>query len=138
LPAADPAQLETALKSDRELARRDAIGWADRYHDPQLGPCGQHGRRAHGAVAGDYVEIAVADTGHGIAPELRDRVFEPFFTTKHSLRGSGWGLSQVQGFARQLGGDVLIDSTLGAGTRVRMLLPRAHEERPIGELVRAG
>ena len=136
---ADPAQLETALlnliANSRDampsggrivITTRNSVHRADSTTDgrAELSP-------------GDYVEIAVADTGNGIAPELRDRVFEPFFTTKDSFGGAGLGLSQVQGFTRQLGGDVLIDSTLGEGTRVRMLLPRAHEERPIGELVRA-
>lgn len=83
--------------------------------------------------AGDYVRIAVSDTGSGIAPENLERVFEPFFTTKPVGKGTGLGLSQIFGFARQSGGDVTIQSTLGSGTTVAIYLPRslkAVEEAP--------
>jgi signal transduction histidine kinase/ActR/RegA family two-component response regulator len=76
---------------------------------------------------GDYVRISVADTGSGIAPEHLSRVFEPFFTTKPVGKGTGLGLSQIFGFARQSGGDVQIESTLGVGTTVSILLPRTSE-----------
>jgi CheY-like chemotaxis protein len=75
--------------------------------------------------AGDYVRISIADTGTGIAPEHLERVFEPFFTTKPVGKGTGLGLSQMFGFARQSGGDVAIDSTVGAGTTVSIYLPRS-------------
>ncbi|HEY0446464.1 MAG TPA: ATP-binding protein [Allosphingosinicella sp.] len=75
--------------------------------------------------AGDYVRISVADTGVGIAPEHLERVFEPFFTTKPVGKGTGLGLSQIFGFARQSGGDVVIESTLGIGTTVSIYLPRS-------------
>jgi signal transduction histidine kinase/CheY-like chemotaxis protein len=78
--------------------------------------------------AGDYVRISVADTGSGIAPEHLDRVFEPFFTTKPVGKGTGLGLSQIFGFARQSGGDVTIDSTVGAGTTVSIYLPRSARD----------
>ena len=74
---------------------------------------------------GDYVRIAVTDTGGGIAPEHLERVFEPFFTTKPVGKGTGLGLSQIFGFARQSGGDVTIDSALGRGTTVAIYLPRS-------------
>jgi signal transduction histidine kinase/CheY-like chemotaxis protein len=77
--------------------------------------------------AGDYVRISVSDTGAGIAPEHLDRVFEPFFTTKPVGKGTGLGLSQIFGFARQSGGDVTLDSTVGAGTIVSLFLPRSAE-----------
>jgi signal transduction histidine kinase/ActR/RegA family two-component response regulator len=80
--------------------------------------------------AGDYVRLAVADTGRGIAPEHMDRVFEPFFTTKAVGKGTGLGLSQVFGFARQSGGDVTIESELGRGTIVSIYLPRAAGAAP--------
>ncbi|HLJ62735.1 MAG TPA: ATP-binding protein, partial [Stellaceae bacterium] len=76
-------------------------------------------------VAGDYVKLAVADTGTGIAPEILPRVFEPFFTTKALGQGSGLGLSIVYGFARQSGGAVRIDTALGRGATVVLFLPRA-------------
>jgi CheY-like chemotaxis protein len=75
---------------------------------------------------GDYVAIAVIDTGTGMSEEVRARVFEPFFTTKGVGKGSGLGLAQVLGFAQQSGGGVRIESRPGAGTTVRVYLPRAH------------
>ncbi|HWI87615.1 MAG TPA: PAS domain S-box protein [Sphingomonas sp.] len=78
---------------------------------------------------GDYVLIAVTDTGGGMTPEIRDRAFEPFFTTKPVGKGSGLGLPQVFGFAKQSGGGVAIETELGKGTSVRVYLPRAEERR---------
>jgi signal transduction histidine kinase/ActR/RegA family two-component response regulator len=85
----------------------------------------QLGEGAVGALpAGDYVRIAVADNGCGMSPETLERVFEPFFTTKPVGQGTGLGLSQISGFARQSGGDVAIESVLGEGTTVSIYLPR--------------
>jgi CheY-like chemotaxis protein len=75
--------------------------------------------------AGDHVMVAVSDTGSGMTPEVLAKVFEPFFTTKEVGKGSGLGLSQVFGVAKQSGGGVRIDSAPGAGTSVRVFLPRA-------------
>lgn len=77
--------------------------------------------------AGDYVRIAVADTGCGMASEIVERVFEPFFTTKPVGKGTGLGLSQIFGFARQSGGDVTIDSRVRRGTTVSLYLPRSAD-----------
>jgi PAS domain S-box-containing protein len=74
---------------------------------------------------GDYVMCSVADAGTGIANEILDKVFEPFFTTKEVGKGSGLGLSQVLGVAKQLGGGVGIESRPGVGTTVNVYLPRA-------------
>ncbi len=72
---------------------------------------------------GRYVSIAVRDTGTGMSEDVRQRAFEPFFTTKGAGNGTGLGLSTIYGIVRELGGCVEIDSTLGEGTCVRVLLP---------------
>ncbi|MBN8955974.1 MAG: hybrid sensor histidine kinase/response regulator [Rhizobiales bacterium] len=74
---------------------------------------------------GAYVCVAVRDTGIGMSPEVLARAFDPFFTTKPPGRGTGLGLSQVYGFARQSGGAVRIESEPGVGTVVRIFLPRS-------------
>ena len=73
---------------------------------------------------GDYVMLAVGDGGTGIPPEILARVYEPFFTTKKEGKGSGLGLSQVYGWAKQSGGHVKIYSEVGYGTTVKIYLPR--------------
>ena len=74
---------------------------------------------------GDYVGLAVKDTGTGIPDHVLPHVFEPFFTTKQAGKGSGLGLAQVFGFAKQSGGGVRIETRLGQGTAVKIFLPRA-------------
>jgi CheY-like chemotaxis protein len=70
-----------------------------------------------------FVQIAIGDTGAGMPESVKERAFEPFFTTKPAGRGTGLGLSTVYGFAKQSRGAVLLDSTLGEGTTVSLLLP---------------
>lgn len=77
--------------------------------------------------AGEYVCIAVKDTGTGMPPDVLARAFDPFFTTKEPGKGTGLGLSQVYGFARQSGGTAKIASEVGRGTVVRILLPKSTE-----------
>jgi PAS domain S-box-containing protein len=77
-------------------------------------------------LPGDYIRIDVTDTGAGMSPEVAARAFDPFFTTKPIGQGTGLGLSMIYGFARQSNGHVLIDSKQGAGTTVRLYLPRHH------------
>jgi len=87
-----------------------------------------------GGKAGDYVVVSVKDSGTGVPPEILARVFEPFFTTKEIGRGTGLGLSQVYGFAKQSGGFVAIDSEVGRGTVVSIHLPRVAPPPPAGKV----
>jgi PAS domain S-box-containing protein len=90
---------------------------------------------------GDYVALSVNDTGPGMAEEVLAKAFEPFFTTKEIGKGSGLGLAQVYGFAKQSGGGVRIDTRPGEGTSVKVYLPRAEPagdrpaDRPASETV---
>ena len=79
------------------------------------------------SAAGDYVVLAVRDTGAGIKRDMMQHVYEPFFTTKRFGDGFGLGLSMVHGFAKQSGGNITIDSEEGQGTVARLYLPRAKE-----------
>jgi CheY-like chemotaxis protein len=78
-------------------------------------------------AGGDYVHLAVADTGTGISSDNIEKVMEPFFTTKEIGKGSGLGLSMVYGFAKQSNGAFRLESELGAGTTAELWLPRAPE-----------
>ena len=121
----DPTQLDIAVLN-LAINARDAmeIGGTLKVStaNVRLGPP----RAAEEPAAGDYVAICVSDTGAGMSPEVRTKVFEPFFTTKEIGKGSGLGLSQVLGFAKQSGGGVRIESQPGRGTAVHIFLPRAN------------
>ncbi len=78
-------------------------------------------------ASGEFVCVAVADSGHGMSADVRTRALEPFFTTKKVGDGSGLGLSSVEGFCGQSGGHLWIESTEGVGTTIYMFLPRAQE-----------
>jgi two-component system, NtrC family, sensor kinase len=123
---ADAAELEAALVN-LSVNSRDAmsdggkltIETSNAYLDEAY--C----RQESDLRPGQYVLIAVSDTGAGMPKEVVDRAFEPFFTTKDSGQGTGLGLSQVYGFVKQLRGHVKIYSEIGEGTTVKMYLPRA-------------
>ena len=79
---------------------------------------------------GERVRVAIRDTGEGIAAEALPRIFEPFFTTKPVGQGTGLGLSQVYGFARASGGEIEVESQVGRGTSISLLLPRSPKPLP--------
>lgn len=112
---ADRAQLDTAIVN-MAINARDAMGGAGTLTIATGPVSGIPKVRAHPPVPGDFIAVTVADTGSGIAEEDFISIFEPFFTTKAVGQGTGLGLSQVFGFAKQSGGDVRIDSEVGKGT----------------------
>jgi CheY-like chemotaxis protein len=124
---ADRGQFDTAVVN-MAINARDAMN-GEGALTIQLGPVpGIPSIRSHHPVTGDFVAVSVIDTGEGIAPELVERIFEPFFTTKGVGAGTGLGLSQVIGFAKQSGGDVRVASEHGRGAAFTLYLPRAYPE----------
>jgi len=119
---ADPGQLESALLN-LAINARDAMpeGGALEINCENIQVQG-----SDRVAAGDYVQIAVRDTGSGMPANVLEHVMEPFFTTKDVGEGSGLGLPIVHGFARQSGADATIESELGTGTVVKLLLPRSE------------
>jgi PAS domain S-box-containing protein len=83
-----------------------------------------------GVRPGEFVKIAVSDSGSGMPPEVMERAFEPFFTTKPEGKGTGLGLSMAHGFVKQSGGHIRLASQPGQGTTVTIFLPRALQETP--------
>jgi len=121
----DASQLENVLLNLAINARHAMEGKKGRLviHARNVGPGA--GECAEMPDNGQYVLIEMADTGVGMPPEVLQRAFEPFFTTKPLGEGTGLGLSMAYGFAKQNGGHILLDSRVGRGTSVRLLLPRA-------------
>ncbi|OAS24683.1 hybrid sensor histidine kinase/response regulator [Methylobacterium platani] len=120
----DPPQLENALLN-LCLNARDAMPDGGRIAIETANlDLDAAAARAHEVPPGDYLSLAVSDTGAGMAPEVIQRAFDPFFTTKPLGQGTGLGLSMIYGFTQQSGGQVRIASAVGQGTTVRLLLPR--------------
>ena len=134
----DPSQLSTAI-INLALNARDAMphGGKLTLETRNVG-LDENYARINDVASGDYVMIAISDTGEGMAPELLDKVFEPFFTTKEVGKGSGLGLSMVYGFVKQSNGHIKIYSEVGHGTTVKLYLPHAIGFAPADTVVKSG
>jgi PAS domain S-box-containing protein len=132
----DPSQVESAMLN-LAINARDAMGGRGRLtiEAANVSLDAAYSREHTEVSPGDYVMVAVTDTGMGMTPEVLRRVFEPFFTTKHGGQSSGLGLSMVYGFVKQSLGHVKVYSEPGVGTTVRVYLPRCAqaEDRPAAE-----
>jgi PAS domain S-box-containing protein len=132
---ADPNQLENIIVN-LAINARDAM--------PDGGRLTIETQNAHlderytstiaGLKSGQYVLIAVTDTGSGMAPDVLEKAFEPFFTTKAVGKGTGLGLSQVYGFVRQSGGHVRIYTEIGQGTTIKIYLPRLVDSNDTADI----
>ena len=120
----DPAQLELVVLN-LAINARDAMPDGGRLRIVTSNVSQPEVARLDALDPGDYVRIAVIDSGSGMTREVMERAFEPFFTTKDIGKGSGLGLAQVYGVAKQFGGTVRLASEPGAGTTVEVFLPRA-------------
>ena len=125
----DPTQIEMIILN-LAINARDAMADSGRL---TLGTrnvvIDQPAQRAEDPSPGEYVMLSVADTGSGMSEAVLSKAFEPFFTTKEVGKGSGLGLAQVFGFAKQSGGGARIESREGVGTTVKVFLPRTSAPR---------
>jgi signal transduction histidine kinase/DNA-binding response OmpR family regulator len=131
----DPNQMESAILN-LALNARDAMDARGRLRIAIANAVldERYAARHAEVTPGEYVMVAVSDDGRGMTSDVLERAFEPFFTTKPEGAGTGLGLSMVYGFVRQSGGHVHIESRPGAGTAVRLYLPRSRAEpTPLAE-----
>ena len=128
LVRADVNQFETAIVNAAVNAR-DAMDGAGTLTMWVLAGQPMPSIRGHGGSKGPFVAVSLTDTGTGIPTDVLARIFEPFFTTKVVGRGTGLGLSQVFGFAKQSGGDVEVTSEVGKGTTFTLYLPEVTQGR---------
>ncbi|MBG0568458.1 hybrid sensor histidine kinase/response regulator [Actinoplanes aureus] len=130
---ADPDQLCQILLN-LAINARDAMPQGGRlaFHTTNTSISADSGD-ATGFQPGDYIHIAVADTGEGMPPDVAERAIEPFFTTKPKGHGTGLGLATAYGIAKQAGGNLVIDSTVGQGTTIHLYLPATDEQPPATE-----
>jgi PAS domain S-box-containing protein len=127
----DPAQIENALLNLSINARDAMDGTGKLTIEAGNALLDDEYARVHDIAPGQYVMLAVTDTGSGMSPEIMAQVFEPFFSTKPEGKGTGLGLSMVYGFVKQSGGHVRIYSEVGSGTTVKLYLPRAHQREDV-------
>jgi CheY-like chemotaxis protein len=120
---ADPSQIESVILN-LAVNARDAMPSGGRLTITTANVPNEDKSKSADLPAGEYVSVSVSDTGTGMTQEVLRKAFEPFFTTKPVGSGTGLGLSQVYGIAKQTGGTVAIDTELGKGTTVRVYLPR--------------
>ncbi|HMO29727.1 ATP-binding protein [Enterovirga sp.] len=133
---ADPSQLENAILNLAVNARDAMPGGGSLTIETGNALVDDDYAREYEIAPGQYVLIAVTDTGIGMTPEVLAKAVDPFFTTKPIGKGTGLGLSQVFGFARQSGGHIKIFSTPDIGTTVMFYLPRAADEPDPGTAAR--
>lgn len=122
---ADPNQFDTALVNMLVNAR-DAMNGQGKLTIAVRAVESMPAVRGHAAVAGAFVAVSISDTGTGIPMTHLERIFEPFYTTKGVGQGTGLGLSQVFGFAKQSGGEIAVASEWGKGTTFTLYLPRVE------------
>lgn len=130
LVKADPTQFDTAMVN-MAINARDAMTGGGRLIIKVEPVEGVRAVRDFKPFPGAFVAISVIDTGHGISPRHLDQVFEPFFTTRGVGQGTGLGLSQVFGFAKQSEGETTVDSTEGLGSTFTVYLPRVEQSPPV-------
>nr|WP_314582231.1 PAS domain-containing protein [uncultured Pseudomonas sp.] len=123
---ADPSQFDTALVNMVANAR-DAMMGEGRLTITVRSVESMPSVRLHPALTGPFVAVSITDTGTGIAATQLEQIFEPFYTTKSVGEGTGLGLSQVFGFAKQSGGEIAVASELGKGTTFTLYLPRVSD-----------
>ncbi len=129
---ADPAQIENTVLNLAINARDAMNGHGKLTIEVGNALLDEAYARAHTDVAaGQYVMLAVSDTGSGMSPQVMAQVFEPFFTTKPVGSGTGLGLSMVYGFVKQSGGHVNIYSEVGHGTTMKIYLPRVEQDEDV-------
>lgn len=130
----DPAQLENCLLNLSVNARDAMVGGGKLTIETMNTFVDDAYAKEFAIDPGQYVLLAVADTGTGMTQDIINKAFDPFFTTKEVGKGTGLGLSQVYGFVRQSGGHVKIYSEIDVGTSVKIYLPRYYGEANPGQL----
>ena len=123
---ADPNQFDTALVN-MAVNARDAMKGEGRLTITVRPAEEMPAVRSHPARPGEFVAVSVSDTGGGIPKDILLKIFEPFFTTKGTGHGTGLGLSQVFGFAKQSGGDMTVESEVGRGSTFTLYVPRVAQ-----------